>query len=456
MLNAMSSLHSTLNRLAFSARAVPLSILIVLCAISSSAQGFESDSLFASYVAESWKAHPNIERMQAMIAVERSRANMNNSWMNPELRAGLMNVPESFDVHADPMTMFQIGAMQQIPFPGKLRAARRAGEARVSAATASIDQERFRMAAMVAMAYYDLAAALETQQTLEQGLVLTKQAVEAATSLLSTGKGSQTEVLRASLEQEEWNLKLLANASEIDQKRAALAYAIGRADASTLIDPVLPNSLPPLIDLNAGLAMAENASTPQVRIAQAQSRATEFELRRAKLEYWPDIKLELAYGIRGALNGTGTDPHTGEPISQSIKQDNMVTIEASAPLPLFSRGNQQARIQEARAMNRDRQSEQRESVLNLQQELRFMHAEFTETISQYDVNRRVVQQAEAAWRSALVDYQAGMYPYMGLSEARMILVMAQIDSVMYRAKAWATYRQWQSLLGSYTVVPTEQ
>lgn len=437
-------------------RAFLLPTLTVLCAMSSFARGVDSDSLLASYVAESWKTHPNIDRMRAMIAVESSRAIMNNSWMNPELRAGLMNIPESFDAHADPMTMIQIGAMQQIPFPGKLHASRRAGEARVSAATATLDQERFRMASMVAMAYYDLAAALETRQTLEHGLVLTTQAVDAATSLLSTGKGSQTEVLRADLEQEEWNLKLLANASEIDQKRAALAYAIGRADASALADPVLPNSLPPLIELDAGLALAENASTPQVRIAQAQSRATEFELRRAKLEYWPDIKLELAYGIRGALNGAGADPHTGEPISQSNKQDNMVTIEMSAPVPLFSRGNQRARIQEARAMNRDRQSEQRESVLNLQQELRIAHAEFTETINQYEVNRRVVQQAEAAWRSALVDYQAGMYPYMGLSEARMILVMAQIESVMYRAKAWATYQQWQSLLGNYTVDATEQ
>lgn len=452
----MSSLHSKLTGLAFLVRANLLSTLIALCAISSSAQGFESDSLLANYVAESWKAHPNIERMQAMIAVERSRATMNNSWMNPELRAGLMNIPESFDAHADPMTMFQIGAMQQIPFPGKLHASRRAGEARVSAATATLDQERFRMAAMVAMTYYDLAAALETRQTLEQGLVLTKQAVDAATSLLSTGKGSQTEVLRAGLEQEEWNLKLLANASEIDQKRAALAYAIGRADASTLVDPVLPNSLPPLIDLDAGLAIAENASTPQVKIALAQSRATEFELRRAKLDYWPDFKLGLAYGIRGALNGTGTDQHTGEPISQSLKQDNMVTIEVSAPVPLFSRGNQQAKINEARAMNRSRQSEQLESVLNLQRELRFVHAVFVETVSQSDVNRRVVQNAEEAWRSALVDYQAGTYPYMGLSEAGMILVMAQIDSVMYRAKAWATYQQWQCLLGSYTVDATEQ
>ncbi|MBK6766483.1 MAG: TolC family protein [bacterium] len=312
------------------------------------------------------------------------------------------------------------------------------------------------MAAMVAMTYYDLAAALETRQTLEQGLVLTKQAVDAATSLLSTGKGSQAEVLRAGLEQEEWNLKLLANASETDQKRAALAYAIGRTEVSTLTDPVLPSSLPPMIDLDAGLALAENALTPQVKIALAQSQAAEFELRRAKLEYWPDIKLELAYGIRGALNGTGADPHTGEPISQSLKQDNMVTFEVSAPVPLFSRGNQQAKINEARAMNRSRQSEQIESVLNLQQELRFVHAEFTETINQSEVNSRVLQQGEAAWRSALVDYQAGIYPYMGLSEARMILVMAQIESVMYRAKAWATYQQWQSLLGNYTVDATEQ
>ncbi|MBK6766482.1 MAG: hypothetical protein IPG71_09255 [bacterium] len=89
--------------------------------MSSFAQGVDSDSLLASYVAESWKTHPNIDRMRAMIAVESSRATMNNSWMNPELRAGLMNIPESFDAHADPMTMFQIGAMQQIPFRENLK-----------------------------------------------------------------------------------------------------------------------------------------------------------------------------------------------------------------------------------------------------------------------------------------------------------------------------------------------
>jgi outer membrane protein TolC len=456
MLYAMPSLHSKLNSPATLIHAVLVPALFVLCAISSTAHGTDSDSLLASYVAESWESHPNVERIRAMIAAENSRTTMSNSWMNPELRAGLMNIPESFNAHADPMTMFQIGAMQQIPFPGKLNAARRAGEARVSAATATLDQEKFRMAAMVAMAYYDLAAALETRQTLEQGLLLTKQAVDAATSLLTTGKGSQTEVLRAGLEKEEWSLKLIANASEIEKKRAALAYAVGRTDASTLVDPVLPNSLPPLIDLDAALATTVVASTPQIRIAQAQSQASEFELRRTRLEYWPDIKLGLAYGIRGALNGTGTDPHTGELISQSSKQDNMATIELSAPVPLFYRGNQRAKIQEARAMNRDRQGEKSESVLNLQQELRIVHAEFMESKNQFEVNSRVMQQAEAAWHSALVDYQAGMYPYMGLSEARMILVMAQTESVMYRAKAWAIYQQWQSLLGKFSVETSEQ
>lgn len=391
-----------------------------------------------------------------MVAAENSRTSMSRAWMNPELRGALMNIPQNLDAHMDPMTMWQIGVMQQIPFPGKLSASSEAGEARTQSANANLENSRNQMASMVAMTYFDLAAALVTRRALERGRDLTLQIVDAAALKISSSTGSQSDLLRARIEVEQWNAKLVSNTADIETKRANLAYAVGRADVSSLRDPSLPDSLPSDSLLESGLSKTAIDLTPAVRRAKFDSIAAASEAYRAKLDYWPDLTVGLTYGIRGYLKTTGMSPTTGENVAGRDKQDNMISVELTAPVPVFYRNNQRARVKELEAMKRSRADDYERTVLAKQQELRTIFAQWKDRSDRIRINRSVSQETEAAWRATLTDYVAGAVPFMNLSEARMNVVMAQMESIMLRADGWGIYWRWRAALGMTTQTIPEQ
>jgi outer membrane protein, heavy metal efflux system len=414
----------------------------------------QSDSLLAAYIHESWSAHPDLQSMQSMAAAESSRTQMSRAWMNPEVRFGLMNVPQTFNTHADPMTMYQIGVMQQVPFPGKLRASGEAGRARTEAAVAGLQAGREQMVRMVSMAYYDLAAALAVRKSLEKGRDLTQQMVDAAAAMVSSGTGSQSDIMRSRLELEQWQIKLISNQADIDRKRADLAYAVGRTDASTLTDPLLRDSLPPALDLDSGLQSISVTGAPDVQRAQFDLNAAAAEHRRARLDYWPDVTVGVTYGIRGYLRTSGVDPMTGLPSATRMRQDNMWSFELSAPVPLFYGNNQRSRVRESAAMQSARESDLAKARLAMEQELRAVYAQWKEAVDAGQVSQtQLVPQAENTWRVSLSEYRAGKINLMSLAQSRMAVVMADMESIMRRADAWSAYQRWFAALGTSNAIP---
>jgi outer membrane protein TolC len=424
-----------------------LAVLLWLAAVPALAQP-ASDTLLVSYIRESLRNHPDLRSMRSMVVAQESRTAMSRAWMNPELRVGLMNVPESFDTHMDPMTMWQIGVMQQVPFPGKLKTSSQANEARTKASIADVRTAEQDMVAMVTMAYYELAGLLEIRKALQNGRDLTQQMVAASSAMYSSGMGSQADVIGAQIESKEWDTRLLSNQAEIERKRADLAYAIGRSTPDGLIDPVMPAGAPsPPPSVDSTLA----DTIPAVRSSQLQAEASQWEVRRAKLDYWPDVNVMLGYGLRGYVRQMVLDEATGQMKSVRSDMDNMISIELSGSLPLFYRGNQQARIHEMSAMQRSKEEQAQKMRLEKIRLLRDLHAQWTDRLNRLDViSESLLPNAELAWKAALADYQGGRIPFMTLSQARMRLVMSQMDEAMLRAEAWALQGQWNAILENTT------
>jgi len=420
-----------------------LAVLLWSAAIPVLAQP-TSDTLLASYIRESLRNHPDLRSMRSMVIAQESRTAMSRAWMNPELRVGLMNVPESFDTHMDPMTMWQIGLMQQVPFPGKLKTSSQANEARTKASIADVRAAEQDMVAMVTMTYYELAGFLEIRKTLQYGQELTQQMVASASAMYSSGMGSQADVIGAQIEAKEWETRLISNQAEIERKCADLAYAVGRSTPDGLIDPVMPAgapSPPPSVDST----MAD--TIPAVRSSQLQAEAGQWEVRRAKLDYWPDVNVMLAYGLRGYVRSMELDEVSGQMNSVRTDMDNMISIEFSGSVPLFYRGNQRARIREMSAMQRSKEEQAQKIRLEKIRLLRDFQIQWTDRLNRLNViSESLLPNAELAWKAALADYQGGRIPFMTLSQARMRLVMSQMDEVMLRADAWALQGQWNAIL----------
>jgi outer membrane protein TolC len=409
------------------------------------AAGIQSDRVLSAYIQSSWDSHPELQSMRAMVAAESSRTDMSRAWMNPEVSFGLMNAPTNFDTHKDPSTAWQIGWAQTVPFPGKVGSSAKTGFLRTAAAQASADEARFLLAGMVVEGYYQWAGAISVRKALEHGKALNQQIMDAAAIRVASGLGSQSDILQARLDLEEWNVKLVNNQSDIKKAQAALAYAVGQTDLMRLQAPNLSDTLPPLLFLDEALVPEVIDNSPSVRKLNLESSAAQAAWRRSKLGYWPDITVMLNYGLRGELRTGGYYDETmavAVPMAR-MKQDDMVSIGLSAPLPLFYRGNQRALVRENAAMVRSRSAELDKARLAKAEELRRLHALWQEEADCCRLGlAKIIPLTEDLWQTSLADYQAGKIPFTMLTEARMKVVMAEMDQIMHRADAWIVYHQF--------------
>jgi len=412
----------------------------------------------SSYIHRSLATHPDLMSMRAMVTAESSRALMARSWMNPDLNLGLMDVPDNLKFNQDPATAFEIGVMQRVPFPGKLKSAGAAADARIAAASLDLETARQQMAAMVAMNYYDLAALLQLDSLLNGGLALTDEMARAAEAMVASGMGAQSDVHRARLESENWRLKIIASRAEIARAKAALAYAVGIGiEDADLFQIHLPADLPPLPVFDSLPVPEILDRSPSVRLAASRLQVAESDLARAHREWYPDADLMLKYGLKPDLKvAGGTDPMTGSPLPPgSVNQNNMISLGVTFPVPLFSRGNQKAQIAERQSMRSAAAADLANARLVKIKELQEIRASLKEQNGRCAfINGSLIGRTEALFNSALTDYQAGKTPFMELAQARMSLVMVKMELTMSRAEAWSLNARWRAALGQ--LVPTNE
>lgn len=414
-------------------------LIIVFCStLSGSAATTEApDSLLASYIREAVSHHPEVLMAREDVSAVRSRSQMNGAWMNPDLRLGLMNLPTSFDTHMDASTMWQVGIMQKVPFPGKRTAAKSTNEARVGSSEAQARASENDLAQMTAMAYYDLAMTLAARPVILQGRELAERVVTAVESSLRSGSGTLSSVASARAERLRWEEMLVRSQAEEESQRSALAYALGRESLAGFSDPVLPDALPS-VELDS-----ISSETPASEALRLQALALKREADQARLDYKPDITFGLTYGFRGYLREMMVDPITMTTSAVKTYPDNMLSFEVSLPLPIFAEGNQGARIGESEAMSRSLAFQQQRLELSNEQAYRRLTAELEGSRSRIELLTRLEAQYADLWQATLTDYQAGKASYDMLSDAQMKLIDAKMEIIQLRASMWQDY--WQRL-----------
>jgi outer membrane protein TolC len=403
------------------------------------------DSLLQEYILESLDHHPNLNSMQAMIQAQEARARMAGSWMNPNLMFGIMNLPTSLDFHEEGMTAVEIGFMQRIPFPGKLSAAKREQLAQAEASQSDYAQMKLTMISMVRMAYYELAGNLGIRSALEEGRQRTADILSSAKIMAGSGMGSQADILRAQLEYDQWSKRLIESDRRVADSRSKLAAALGRNTTDDLNDPLAlssPAKIPPLTSLTG----TELENTPSRQSQEAKVKAAEFRLKRSRMDYWPDVDLTFKYGLRGYLKPSAEALAMG--FTESMPQNNMLSLQASFPIPLFAHGNQNAIVQENQAMLARAQAENASGAIKLRDEVRQAYDRLRAALSTYTlIADTLLPDAEAAFRASLPIYQTGKLPFMTLNEAQMQVVMQKMDLVMALSDVYMARADLERLLG---------
>jgi outer membrane protein, heavy metal efflux system len=261
--------------------------------------------------------NPDFRASASRIGAASARAYQAKLWTNPEVEVSAEDWPVS-NGNGFSDSKQTIGVAQTFPFPGKKKLDRQIGASGVRLTEAELSLRRLELIRDVKTAFFQVLAA-ERLVAVETELVTVAEAsANAARKRVAAGAAADQEQLRAEIPLEQAQTELAGFQRELITARQTLALHLGRPDLSeAAISGTLAGSPPPrLLDQGPESWLANH---PNVVAARTSRDRTQLELRRARLDPYPDVKVGLAGGRFGETD-------------QSIIQ-----LGLSLPIPIIDR-----------------------------------------------------------------------------------------------------------------------
>ncbi|OUS79122.1 TolC family protein [Pseudomonas putida] len=395
-------------------RMLAAALVLLLPALSVQANSLTLDD--ALQLAE--RNAPSLQARQEQASAARHSVVPAGELPDPRLNLGVQNLPvdgsDRWNTNRDFMTMQVVGLSQEVPNRDKRKARVETAQATVERADAEVLFERLKVRAATAQTWitaYTLQRKLQEFDMLFSENRLLAAAVRAR---LAAGGGASADALAPGQEAaqlEEQKDQLLAQAT---QARAALKRWIGQdADAQAQAFPQWPVRAPDYLhSLHAH---------PELATYGAMTREAQAQVQQAIAEKKSDWGWQVDYQRRGP------------------EFSNMVSVQVSFQLPLFSGSRQDPMIAARRAQVRQLEDEQeaalREHTAQLEADLA-EHQRLQRAVTRS--RDTLVPLAEQRVSLALADYRAGKSALEEVLTARRQRVEARLQDIDLQGQLAAT------------------
>lgn len=291
---------------------------------------------------------------------------------------------------------------------------------------------RFTTALEVERDYYDVLGARELADVARQRLERAREQLATARSRVASGATVQSDSLQVLLELQRAEVELMRREAVLVVARLQLGRRIGRGgpvDAAA-IDTGIPEALP--VSLEDAVMMAA-AQGPSWRIARANERSAEQQIRSRQGSYLPTVALTASLG------------KFDDKFFPSATTRRSYGFSLS--LPVWDGGVRELAIARLKA-SRDVARAVREDLE------RAARRDVTEAYTNYDVSRRTlaiattgVTVAAEILRVQQSRYRAGAGTVLELLDAQSQLVQAQADLVQARYGVRLARASLEAMLG---------
>lgn len=384
-----------------------------------------------SLLAQALVASPAIRAAVARVKAAEARVGPAGARPDPMLMAGVQNLPVSAPGFSDFMTMKMIGVEQTFPFPGKLSLQTVASRDDVAAAQAALAATRLDVVAKLKASFYALAFAERALAIVRRNQAVLTNLISVSEARLTTGTGTQADVLRARTEAA--NLDDAASAYR-EEGRTALAELnalLDRPSDAPVVSPAIPERLvraavadsatqvhfvsdapgaraagSPLLPLDSLEALAA-AHSPLIRAHVARIAAQRARVELARKAHLPDVSVSLSYGQRQGFS-------------------DMVSAIVSIPIPLQKGRKQDAQVAEAAAELATLEAEHHEMVNGLNAEIAKQVSDLERARTQLALAKRaVLPQAQATLASSTASYEVGRLDFAAVMDAQASVFNAE-------------------------------
>jgi cobalt-zinc-cadmium efflux system outer membrane protein len=347
--------------------------------------------------------NPELARAGYRVRVADGQARQAGLWANPDLDLSAEDWPAG---QRFSQSKAMVGVSQTVPFPGKKPLERQAARAGVRVTEMELRQRQTELEREIKVAFYRVLASERRREISQELVELARAVADTARKRVEAGAAGMQEQLRAEVEQERAQTEQVEVSREIIAARQTLVTLLGRPDlkdaplAGTLSEGV--NTSP--AEENPGVWLN---SHPRVVVGRAAQERAGLQVRRARLEPAPDVKLGVAGGREG---GTGA---------------GLVEFRLSVPLPFWDHGK--GRVQEAQAQAALAGTDLTAIEQQLLKEWNDAQARFHAASAQVSNFRgRILPKSEAALKLVREGFDNGKFGFMDLLDTQRTMAEARL------------------------------
>lgn len=284
----------------------------------------------------------------------------------------------------------------------------------------------------VRAAYFDLLAAKREQETLNNIVRISQDALKTAESLEKAGAGNRPDVVRARVELEQNRLKWTVSQRHVEAALQSLYTALGRP--SLAIETLLPSNdreldlAAPVFEWSSMLECLRERSSellePRALIVQQ-----ELLVAKAQADVTPNIDVNLI------------------PYYASYDKEMRGLVAVTVPVPIYDRN--QGNILSAKSHVARLMAEEQQVELRLIERL-------TGAFQRYQVARQqattfrevIVPQARESLKLVEAGYRGGdkKYDYTAVLQAQQILFQAQLNETFALGELWRSVVEIAAIL----------
>jgi cobalt-zinc-cadmium efflux system outer membrane protein len=271
--------------------------LVLATAFSAFAQTASIPTPLSQLLAEAGANNPQISAANYGVRAARRMAPQVTTLPDPKLSYQQLSVgsPKPFAGYTNSdFAYIGVGASQELPYPGKLRARGVVAERDADTKEAEVEVTKTSIADAVKADYLQLAYLQQTLGILRQSESVLDQLIQDATAHYQVGQGMQQDVLQAQVNRTKIVKEITMHHQQMGQIQAHLKGLLSRDQVSPDIvtEELFATPLQRTSDELLGMVRQKN---PQIQVDASSIRTQEAQLESAKREGKPDFEVGYLY-----------------------------------------------------------------------------------------------------------------------------------------------------------------
>lgn len=366
--------------------------------------------------------NPGLRAGSARVAAASGRAYQARQWTNPEFELASEDIPVRTGSFRDSKNT--VGLSQTLPWPGKKRLDGRIGAAGVRLSEAELNLRKLELIRDVKVSFYCVIAYENLTRVGGSLAELAESSAGAARKRVEAGAAPDQEQLRAEIQLEQARAEVAVFRREAGAARQELARLLGRPELEGIL---LSGNLAEKPEVPVTEKVKWLEQHPGLVAARTLRDQAELELRRARLEPYPDVRV----GVDGGREG---------------RDDNaIVQFRVSLPLPVLD--TSKGRKAEAQANLEVTAAELETLELQLLRDWSQAHQRFHTAAEQAASYReRIVPKAVRALELVQTGFDEGRFDFIDLLDTQRTTAEARLAYQQKLLELNIAYAELEGLL----------